>query len=344
MSTPAVSGTVALLNSYAEISAPAALPEDYKQAIQGSAVWLPGYTAYDQGAGFLNAANALMKLQTDTSLGDVATPLPPTYSLMDITNIPIVGSGVAHKAITDLKPGYKVDFVFTVTQYTDSITLDIQNVRKNIRNPYGLNSFEVYIQSAKRTGYFYWIDSANVWSNAQFHITNDATTWSGAVSGVFWDEATRLTRIEPGYVKVVIENDWTSSGPLSGDIIITVTESTPPAPDLTYSGTVADGGWVRVPPPTIPPSYIYPPSGTTKVVIELWWQNDWTEYPASDIDMYLYWHDGTAWKLNLNGAKMNSPERVIIQAPTITRLYIWINGYAVYTGVPEPWTIKIYYS
>jgi len=341
MSAPAVSGTVALLNSYAEVYAPTASPTDYKQAVEGGAVWLPSYTTYDQGAGYLNAANAMISLQHDASLGDLPTPLPPTYSLMDITNVPIVGSGVYSESIVDLMPGHKLDFVFTVDENTDSITLEVENVRRNIRNPYGLNSFEVYIQSAKRTGYFYWIDSANVFGNAVFHITDDVTTWSGAVSGVFWDELTRYTCIESGYVKVTIENDWTSSGPLSGDITITVTSATPPAPDLKYSGTIVQDQWIKV--PTI--GSIYPPLGTTKVVIELWWENDWTTYPASDLDMYATWFNGThwIWEPSYEGASLNSPERITITGLNIIRFYILINGYAIYTGT-DSWTIKIYYS
>lgn len=344
MSTPAVSGGVALLNSYAEAihGVDVASPEDYKQAIKGGAVWLSGYDNYDQGAGYLNAANALSVLIEDDSLGDVAPPLPETYSLMDITNIPIVESGEYADSIVNLKPGFKRDYVFEVTEATDSIVLEITNVRKNIRDPFGLNSFEIYIQSAKRTTYGYYIDSANVWGNAKFVITDDETKWYGRVSGVFMDPYTRLTVIEPGYVKIAIENDWTSSGPLSCDIKITVTETVPKEANETYSGTVEHDGWVRVP----ASGYVLPPPGTTKVVLELWWESDWTTYPTSDLDMYVCWYNGTTWiwETLYEGATLNSPERVTIEASSIGEIYIYIHGYAVYTDVSEPWTLKVYYN
>jgi hypothetical protein len=342
MACPAVSGTVALLAGFAEYNygVDVASPEDFRQAIKGGAVWLPGYDKYDQGAGYLNAGNALFVLAADTSLGDVAPPLPPTGTLTNICNVPIVGSGVYTDSIADLNPGMNRDYIFEVTERTDSITLEITNVRKNIRDPYNMNSFEAYIGSATRTTYAYYIDSANVWGNAKFVVTDYETQIYGATTGAAWDDYTRLTAIEPGYIKITIENDWTSSARLSGNVKITVTESAPPTPNLTFSGTVADGGLVRVP---APGTYIYPPSGTTKVVVELWWQNDWSEFPTSDLDMWFYWYNGTVRYLDYSGATLNSPERVTIEGSGITKLYVYINGYAVYTGVPEPWTLKVYY-
>jgi subtilisin family serine protease len=339
MSTPAVSGAVGLLNSYAETYLPAASPEDYKQAIKNGAVWLDGYTENDQGAGYLNANMALTALQEDTSLGDEPPELPKKYKLADITNIPIVGSGEYTASITELAPGYKQDFVFEVTYETDSISLEITNLYFHDGNPLGLNSLEIYIQSAKRTTYGYYIDSANVWGNASFLITDDETTWTGEVTGVFWDPYTRLAPIEPGYVKITIENDWTSFAEISADITITVTETEPETPDLVFSGKIKQDDWTRIPKSGV----ITPPAGTTKVVIELSWENDWTQYPSADIDMLVRWHDGTGAQWSFDGATLNSPERVIITGATINWFYIWVNGYTVYEK-KEPWTIRIYFS
>ena len=339
MSTPAVSGAVGLLNSYAETYLPMASPEDYKQAIKKGAVWLSGYTAEDQGAGYLNAGMSFSALLADTSLGDVSSPLPKKYSLKDITNIPIVESGTYTTSIIELAPGYKRDLVFTVTSATDSIKLDISNVYLHDGNPLGLNSLEVYIQSAKRTTYAYYIDSANVWGDASFLVTDDATSWSGLVTGVFWDDATRLAPIEPGYVKITIENDWTSFSDISATITITVTKAPPATSNLTYTGKIGQDDLTRIP----KMGYIVPPAGTTKVVIELSWKNDWTRYPATDLDMFVRWHDGTVAKWNYDGATINAPERVIITSPTINWLYIYINGYTVHVST-ESWTLRIYFS
>jgi subtilisin family serine protease len=340
MATPAVSGAVALLNTYAEMSGIGASPLDYKQAVKNGAVWLDGYGKYDQGAGYLNAYGALIALVNDPSIGDIYPPLPEEYELFDISNIPIFETGVYEATIVGLKPGLKQEFIFKVTEATDSITLTITDVTRNRRNPYDMNSFEVYIQSAKRTMYGYWIESANVWGDAKFVITDYGVTWTGRVTGVYHDEFTWMTAIEPGFVKIVIENDWTSSGPLSCKFKIEVTAKPAPPANETYTGTITQDEWIKVP----TTGYIIPPPGTTKVVIELWWQNDWSKYPTNDLDMYVRWHNGTTWQPWIyNGATLNSPERVVIEAPTIAKVYIYINGYSVHTNV-ESWIMKIYFS
>jgi len=321
MATPCVSGAVALLNAFAEAAhgkwkkLAGATPEDYKQALVNGAVWLDGYSERDQGAGYLNAANALEALKADKSIGDVAPPLPPTGELVDITNIPIVGEGTFSTSITDLPPGHKVEFIFEITQATSWVRLELSNVNLGAYNPLGINSFEVYIQSAKRTMYGYYIDSANVWGRAWFRISDDRTKWSGAVSGVFWDPYTR--GLEPGYMKIVIENDWTSADVISGDIKITVRAEDEATPDVTISGSIVQDefiGWIPIDVPV----------DTKKAIIELRWVNNWAQYPTTDLDLYVYWDKG----YNFDGATLNSPERVVLKDPTV--IYVALYGYALY--------------
>ncbi|RLI41361.1 hypothetical protein DRO69_11655, partial [Candidatus Bathyarchaeota archaeon] len=337
MATPAVSGAVALLNTYSEAFIPEANPLDYKQAIKNGAIWLSGFDKYDQGAGYLNAYNALVELVQDPSIGDEYPPLPEEYGLADITNIPIVEAGIYEGSIENLMPGLSQEFIFEVTEATSSITLTITDVTRNKRNPFDMNSFEIYIQSAKRTTYAYWVETANVWGDAQFVITDYGATWSGMVTGVYSDPYTLTTAIEPGYAKIVIENDWISSGRLSCNFKIEVTAE-PTSPDETYSGTIDLGEWIIF--------GTAPPAGTQKVTLELWWANDWSKYPTSDLDMYIQWFNGTDWVMEplAEGATLNSPERVVIEAPTIGDIYIYLNGYAIWTGMPEDWTLKIYYG
>ena len=334
MSTPAVSGATALINAFAETARGKlkrlrnASPEDFKQALMNGAVWLEDYTEWDQGAGFLNAANALEALKADTSIGDVAPPLPPTGELIDITNIPIVGEGTFTTSITDLPPGHKEEFIFEITQATYWIKVEVTNVDLGAYNPVGMNSFEVYIQSAKRTYYAYYIDSANVWGDAWFRISDDKTKWSGAVTGVFWHAGTRV--IEPGYMKVVLENDWTSADMISGDIKITVRAEVEETPDLIIPGSVIQGEWTGW-------SSIPVPKRTKNVIIELRWVNDWTQYPTSDLDLWVYWDEG----YNYDGMTLSAPERVVLDKPTF--IYVGIEGYAVYVD-SEPFELLVWFE
>jgi hypothetical protein len=330
MATPAIAGATALLNAYSEMNTLGASPEDYKQALTGGAVWLPGYHQYDQGAGYLNAANALAVLKADPSYGDVAPPLPEEGDLMDIRNIPIVTAGVYTTSTINLPPGHHKEFIFQVTETTDSIRLEVTNVGLGTANPLGLNSLEVYIQSAKRTVSNYYIYGANVIGDSWFYITDDATTWSipSFTPEPTFAWATRV--IEPGYVKVVIQNDWTSYDNASADIKIEVTKAKKTKPDVTISGRIWPGqsvGWIGVD----------VPAGKTKAIVELWWVHDWNKYPTNDLDIILFWNGAYDYR----GATWNSPERVVLMGPTGT-IYLLIDGYTIYTG-RQPFEVRIYF-
>ena len=261
----------------------------------------------------------------------MAEPLPPCGWLEDISNIPIFGVGTYETDITNLPPGHKEDFVFRVTQFTGSIELEITDVEKGVDQ--GLNSFEVYIQSAKRATYAYFIDSANVWGDASFLITDYETTWSGEVTGVFMDDLTRLAPIESGYVKIVIENDWTSYDNISCHIKITVKHEERQPGFYKYiilTGKIAEGentGWID----------IEVPKRAISAEITLYWLRDWSMYPTSDLDLIVYCNK----EYNFNGATLNSPEHVILNKPRA--LSVLIDGYSIYAE-NEPYVLVIKFT
>jgi hypothetical protein len=145
-----------------------------------------------------------------------------------------------------------------------------------------------------------------------------------------FDDYTRLTKIEPGYVKVVIENDWMSYDLASATITIKVTEEPLPTPDLSLSSIINDGeyiGWLAVPIVDAP----------KRATLELWWDHSWAMFPTNDLDMVVYWDDG----YNYDGGTLNSPERVRLDRPTY--IYVLIIGYAVYSGT-DNFTLNIYFD
>jgi len=321
MSTPAVSGGIALLNSYAEANwgEDVATPEDYRQALTAGAVWLPGYEEYDQGAGYLNVAASLEALKADP-LGDVAPSLPVSGSLEDITNIPIVGTGEYKASIENLAPGHKVNFNFWVTREVGEVILLVHAVFLGNENPLGINSFEIYIQGAKRTYFDYFIYSANVFGGSWFEVTDDRSWWGGRAYWVY-----SLSHvIEPGIWRIVIENDWTSYDLVSCNITIKVNPRLELTPSIIFmkSGNVREGegtGWIEVPVPL----------GTYAADIRLYWTSDWSVYPTNDLDMYIYWDEG----FNFRGATLNCPERVVLVKPSF--IYVYIYGYAIYNECEE---------
>jgi len=319
MSTPAVSGVVALLNDYSETvnGMDVASPEDYRQAITAGAKPIPGYGLQDQGAGYVDAYASLQALIADRSLGDPIPSLPEEAELADIRNTPIVGRGYYEARIDPLEPGHKVEFVFKATEVTGRIILQILDVELG-ENPLEINSFEVYVQGAKRTIDDYFVDSANVDGDAWFKITDDYTRWGGRAYGV----SSLSHVIEPGYWRIVVENDWTSYDNLSGRIRLLVDILPKTIPYYNSTGRIGEGagtGWIEIP---LPPK-------TADIELRLSWRGDWSRYPSSDLDLYIYWDEG----LTLEGATLNSPERVVLKKPTY--IYAYIYAYEIHIEKEE---------
>jgi hypothetical protein len=330
MATPAISGATALINAYSEMNALGATPEDYRQALTSGAVPFPGFGQYEQGAGYLNAANALTAFKADTSYGDVAPPLPKLGWLKNIRNIPIIGKGVYTTSVSDLKPEHRAEFVFQVTEATESIQVDVTNIALG-DNPLGINSLGLYIQSAKRTFADYYIYGALMVGDSSFYITDDATTYSGT----FLLEPDTISQvIEPGYVKVVLMTYYQSYDAASADITITVKAKKlwPPTwPSKWIPGFIRPDqmiGWIDVP----------VPEGTTTAIVELWWIFDWSMYPTTDLDMIIFWNGAYDYR----GATGNSPERVVLTAPTGT-ISLMIQAYQMYVKC-DFFQIKIYFK
>ncbi|MFX0061592.1 MAG: S8 family serine peptidase [Candidatus Hermodarchaeota archaeon] len=343
MACPAVSGAIALMNSWGE--AYGASPYDYKQALVAGADWLPMYDEYDQGAGMLNAWASLQALMSDPSLGD-AFPTPPWWwPVSSYTTKPkginthVGGTATFTYDVVDLAPGDMVHFYFEARELTDEINVEIDVTDLGV--DLGLNSFEFYVYGPVRSsdvGAFLY--TVNVWDDASFTIRDFSTTWSGDVSGV----TARRGLIGPGYWRVILENDWTSYDSISGSIKISTKALSkwafpwcpclaPIPPDEVYSGTIGSGeviGWFPVG---------FGPNG---VKIEFWWKGDWKRYPTSDLDMYIYWFDGADWHFVTSGASYLSPEGVWIDSPDVQWVDVLLDGYETY-GFTEYWTLKVYY-
>ncbi|MFX0204784.1 MAG: S8 family serine peptidase [Candidatus Hodarchaeota archaeon] len=340
MACPAVSGTVALLNSWSETKNKGASPYDYKQAIVRGAEWLKGYDKYDQGAGYLNAWKAFKSLRRDRSLGDKHPGLSKWYSSWASSpkgiNTHIYGKGTFSYNVRDLKPSRAKHFYFLATEPTNYIKVEILDVDYGT-DPWGMNSFEIYIQSAVRSGYDYYIETANVWGDTVFEIRDFSTIWTGdAVGGVYYQEAL----IQPGWMKVVVENDWTSYDDISGKIRITVGAEKHyckhyDRPDETYFGLFETDDYEGFFP------IGFGPSG---VKLEYWWIRDWTRYPTTDLDMAIAYFDETGgpyyeWYA---GGSLRSPEGILLEDSTLTAVYVFLYGYETYSRV-EPWMLKVYY-
>lgn len=311
-STPGVAGGIALLNSFAEKNGIGASANDYKQAVTGGATPIPAFPAEDQGAGYLNVEAALASLLADPVIGDTEDLLPLVGQLEDISNIKLTGQGHFSQSGISIIPGEKTEFAFEIGE-VDSITVSLSNVDVGAFNPFGINSFELYLQSAKRTTADYIVDSANVFGNGSVTITDDAVNVTGAI----FPFSTNPHVLEPGVFRVVLENDHTSADVVSGDISIEVTRSTGKAAAVA-EGEVDEGTFTVVSVP-VPPA-------TTQAILELEWVNEWNDYPTADLDMFVISDAG----INFSGATLNAPERVTLSNPTFIDVFVF--GFEVNHG------------
>ncbi|MFX0204532.1 MAG: S8 family serine peptidase [Candidatus Hodarchaeota archaeon] len=334
MACPAVSGTVALLNTWSERNDDLATPYDYKQAIMAGAEPIPFYNSYEQGAGYLNAWNSYNFLISDT-LGDPHPPLPATYPSEAVapfgTEIDI-NEGIFTDYIFDLAPGHAQHYYFMTPSNVKSIGLKITDVDLGI-NPVGLNSFEVYIQSGIRTAYTYYIDSTNVFGTANFLVQDQHTTFAGQISGVFFEDMP----IQNGWTKIVIENDWTSYWPISGMMELEVKfEEEVDTPDITLTGSVTNGGSVNY----------FADRSFENAIYKLSWDTNWVSYPTNDLDLLVFGRDAEGYMVwvDIAGGSMNSPEMsahpksnaIWFGHPRdVEFIHILVDGYWVHSGAED---------
>lgn len=77
------------------------------------------------------------------------------------------------------------------------------------------------------------------------------------------------------------------------------------------------------------------PDGQTQLQIDLNWLRDWSFFPTSDIDMYVFDPYGNPY---YDGVSLNSPERVVVDTPMPGVWYVLIYGYELY----RPDTFNLY--
>jgi len=356
-STPATSGVLSLLNDYVErvLGMPdGATPEDLKQAVIAGATPIPFYGVEEQGAGFINAANALGTLNPLT-FGSVAGPLAPVpqgtplENLADIRNIFLANSPTdplrTFSMPITINPGENIKFGIATAGEGARFTVKVTGVAVGANpNPIAQanfpNSFEVYIHDSKRggsgDGFGYYIYSANVLGDATFEIGEASTGFTGAVS--VFPEDVLSSVVEPGVVKVVIEGDWTNAVPVSATLTIEAT-FTPPAPgDITLTGTVGQfnfqtGAGLVV---------LGPFNLNIGSVLKLsWTPGDYAHFPSSDVDFLIAKGPTFSTVTNSQGATLNSPERAVLG--NSGTFFVLILGFETNPpGATENWELRMF--
>ena len=339
-STPQVSGLVALLNSYIELNELNYGPEHIKEAIKEGADPLVGFSEYEQGAGYVNAANALNILTTLPEELPTEGYVPnhigslwcPPLELLDLEE----GKATIENIV--LEPGRFAYFSFWVTSKVDSIKIYVENVTFTDFNPLFGDSYNVYLSTAERDG------------SGSYYIEDPEYFMGDSISFVALNAP-----CEPGVVRLALENDFSSFGAINiGNLTIKVTTvfTTSIGKNVLIfnSGAPVEQAMVEVYPGKIQTYigsikegeddiYHFTISDETGYAyVFLYWYRDWAHWATSDLDLLIFNPDGT---LNWDGATTASPEVASISGPGDYE--IWVDGYQVYFDKTEYYELQIIY-
>lgn len=353
-----------------------------KGRLSASDLFLPGLT-WDAFVEEIRNGNTYVNVHTlDNPGGEIRGQLSHETELL-AESVPLADISTINRRVGDdftiskranLKPGESLEVIVPTDLLTSSITLEIEDVRLGRDAPHGdtwlsnfgwdvlgqpqVNSLEVWMHGAKRGGSFfdYEIASANVWGDATLIVADDGTSFAGDMRldvplKPFGDFNARM--IEPGFHKVVIQNDWTSFDKIRFRYTVEVESAPLPVPDVVLPDSVAQGEFDLFP--------LFIPPGTSEITLVLTWPNDWSQYPTNDLDFFVVdTAGGGLFDLGLlclrfsgpappllifQGATLNSPEVCVIEEPPAgSFVFLVVQGFAVHLGMTEPYELQVFFS
>ena len=115
MASPQAAGVGALLVSAAKQAGVQHQPAQLRQALTSSAKAIPGYGAYEQGNGLIDASAAWRLLQAKVSPVDITSSVPVSSALSGFLATPGVGTGIYDREGTKVDTAYTRTYTFTRT-------------------------------------------------------------------------------------------------------------------------------------------------------------------------------------------------------------------------------------
>jgi subtilisin family serine protease len=303
-STPSVSGVAALLRQ----KYPSATARQIRNAIIMSAnpgILDDGSTELDQGAGYVDA------LAASTLLGNGNVPDSLAAALNSVKSVKAniergaglgVSNGNVAQHFSNLKPGQRFEILYNVTPNTSQVTINLSNVVPSLppaqQNQLFGDDIVFAVHSAKTSAI----------GEGDYKYFN--FTLGGTVV---------VNNPETGLMRITVSGDWTNAGNISGDLAIAST--TDPVPQFTRQAKISDGDGFVIP--------INIPSGVRLVDFRLIWRDDWSNYPISDIDLFLIRPNGT---VDFAGATLNDPEHATVNNPAAGQWLVIVDGFQIPAG------------
>jgi subtilisin family serine protease len=306
-SGPSVAGVAAVMRQ----AFPGATARQVRNAIIASAnpnILADGSTNIDQGNGFVDglaAANMLAGGAVPDSLS-----APPNFSKSVKVNVEKstqlnVRDGFVVAHASNLLPGERADFLYRVGPNTTALIVQLFNVTPSLppaeQNLFFGDDILLTIHSAKTSAI----------GEGDYFV--QAFTLGGTV--VIEDP-------ETGLVRITVNGDWTNAGTISADVAMLSIKD--PVPQITARGKLANGQVTVIP--------VRIPAGVAQADFRLIWREDWSNYPLSDLDMFIFDPSGAFVTL---GASLNDPENASVESPAAGTWFVLLDGFEVPSGTDK---------
>jgi subtilisin family serine protease len=304
---PSVAGVVALVRQ----QFPAATARKIRNAILMSAnpnLLTDGSTEFDQGRGYVDALAASNLLAGGSVPDTLEAPGSPNKSVkvnVEQGTALRVRAGTVQQHFSNLKPGQRHEIIYHVTPNTSQVTLCLRNVTPSLplaeQNRIFGDNVLLTVHSAKTSAIF----------------LNGYVVYTFTSGGTF-----PVNNPETGLLRVTVSGSYTNAGTISGDVSIHSVAD--PLPGFTEKGEIADGQLLTF--------RVDIPAGVSVADFRLGFREDWSNYPASDVDMYLIRPDGS---FDFSGATFDDPERVSVSGPMAGTWHVLVDGFEIPTGTDK---------
>lgn len=311
-SSPTVAGIAALLWDGVDGQASATAVRAALINSANAAVFQnPGDTRIDRGNGYVDAEAALALLRSTPTAVLPVLPDVETLSTRVMENIvgyPVnivnFGDNMAetYTATVTLNPGESVSYLAPTRLSTQTLQITLKSVYA------GLPATE---QSPLPGGDGIWVtllDGAPLFKEDTFDERfGDATT----------DAVIAFASPRSGLSRIAILGDGKNAGPVS--VSLEINQVTRELPPRFGRGTIRDEEEDHF--------RLEVGRRTSQLTAELSWTADWGSFPSHDIDLILVDPNGN---VIIDGASLDSPERVVIDAPLKGRWDVYVIGYMLH--------------
>jgi len=311
-SSPTVAGAAALLRE----SFPTASATKLRNAL--AAAGNPGLIGdgsgrVDRGSGFLDIPAAAAKLASghvDTSLpSGLSTPIV-AVNLLPLGIFPVVSDHFTQH-ISNLLPGQTAQFYVPTSIDTGGLTVTLKNV-----------TLAPVAQQNQVLGDAFFVNVVDAPTSAAALLVSDFPVA---------DTSYQVNQPQSGLVRVAIAGATNNASTVSADLVID-RQHVNPGPPIAV-GTVRQGDEDVV-------QFQVPP-GKAQLSLALSWLHDWAAYPTNDLDLVLVDPNNN---VNLDGATLNSPERVVIANPTPGVWTAHVQGFQINQGIvlqQDLWALRV---